>query len=86
MAPIVFTKYLISTKTRIIGTSIFLLVGLFIGFIVGVKMYYNAAFEENMKILKSMIKSRKRSIKGKESKNLQDALSESLTKRVMEPE
>lgn len=86
MAPIVFTKYDISTQTHLIGTAIFLAIGLILGFLIGVKIYHNAAFEENIKVLKTMIKSRKRSIKGKESKNLQDALSESLTKRVMEPE
>ena len=67
MAPTVFTKYRVSRKTHIIGTFVFLMIGLLFGFLIGVKMYHNPGFEENIRVLKTMIKSRKKSIKGKES-------------------
>lgn len=65
MAPIVFTKYVMATSTRVIGAIIFLLAGLVIGFLAGIRIYHNPSFEENVKIFKMMIKTRKRSIKGK---------------------
>lgn len=59
MAPIVFTKYVMSTKARLIGSAIFLGIGLLIGYAVGVKMYVNKDFEESIKVLKGLVKSRK---------------------------
>lgn len=74
MAPIVFTKFKMATSTRVIGTLIFLMVGLIIGFLTGIRMYHNRSFEENLKVLKMLVKTRKRSIKGKENKNVSEVL------------
>lgn len=74
MAPIVFTKFKMSTATRIYGTLGFTCFGLILGFYIGMRVYYNPSFEENIKVLKMVVKSRKRSIKGKEHKNVSEAL------------
>jgi hypothetical protein len=61
-----------------IGVCVFVVLGLFIGFIVGRKMYVNAEFEESIKALKQLVKSRKQSIKGKEKKTLTELLAKSF--------
>lgn len=84
MAPIVFTKYVMSTSSRVIGTLCFLLAGLIIGFLVGVRIYHNPSFEENIKVLKMLVKTRKRSIKGKEQKNMSELLAKSFEKKILD--
>eukprot|EP00347_Sterkiella_histriomuscorum_P004105 403361733 len=84
MAPIVFTKFKMTLKSRMIGTACFLAFGLLVGFLIGVKMYHNTGFEENIKVLKMMVKTRKRSIKGKEEKNMSQMLAQSFEKKVLD--
>lgn len=89
MAPIVFTKYNMSTSFRVIGLSSFVVLGLLIGFYAGIRIYHNRQFEENIKVLKMMVKTRKRSIKGKdhgEKKSLEDAVAKSLQQKIMQDE
>lgn len=74
MAPIVFTKFKMSLASHIYGTIGFTICGLIIGFYIGIRIYHNAGFEENIKVLKMVVKSRKRSIKGKEQKNVSEVL------------
>ena len=83
MAPIVFTKFKMALSTRIIGTLCFLVFGLIIGFLIGIKMYHNPSFEENIKVLKMLVKSRKRSIKGKEQKNVSEVLAKSFQNKIL---
>lgn len=59
LAPIVFTKFAVTLKSRIIGTLIFLVVGLLVGFLIGVRVYHNKDFEENIQVLKVLVKTRK---------------------------
>lgn len=87
MAPVVFTKFQMSTSFRVIGLSCFTVFGLLVGFYTGIRVYHNRQFEENIKVLKMMVKTRKRSIKGKdhgEKKSLQDAVAKSLQQQVMQ--
>ncbi|CDW84799.1 patatin [Stylonychia lemnae] len=83
-APQVFTKFQMSFKFRIIGVLIITTIGLFVGFLVGRKMYVNAQFEESIKALKQLVKSRKQSIKGKENKNLTELVAKSIQNKFVE--
>lgn len=61
----VFTRFAITEKSRVLGALAFMILGAMIGYCMGVKMYHNKQFEEHMKMFKVLIRSRKQSIKGK---------------------
>jgi hypothetical protein len=63
-----------------------MLLGCVISFLVGVKIYHNAGFEQNMQYLHVLLKSKKQVMKGKEKKSMQDAIASSFNNKLINVE
>ena len=82
----VFTKYEISNTLLWVGVAVFIVVGALLGLCIGVHCYHNPQFEENMKMLKQLVKTRKQTIRGKMKQPLVEVMKESFRHQLMNDE
>lgn len=78
MNSIVFTKFEIPTKNRIIGTIVFIIAGALTGFYIGSKIYTNSHYESNLKKLNVLLRSKMEVLDGTENSSVQDTIATSI--------